>query len=105
MKVASIHKGHPYLTHQAATLWGSGMTRRLLPLEWQEVRTLFAGSPIDLQGRKAERGEVLITHGPWSLTRGLAGPDGNLAGFLPKALRTGALTRLRDWGGPGGPGT
>ena len=34
MKIASIHKGHPYLTHQAATLWGGGMTRRLLPLEW-----------------------------------------------------------------------
>ena len=105
LKVASIHKGHPYLTHQAATLWGSGMRRRLLPLEWQEVRTLFAGSPIDLEGRNAEPGEVLLTHGPWSLARGLAGPDGNLTGFLPKALRTGALTRLRDWGGLQGPGT
>ncbi len=99
MKVASIHKGHPYLTHQAATLWGGGMTRRLLPLEWADVRTLFAGRDVDLEGRKVDPGEVLLTHGPWSLARGLVRADGSLTGFLPRSLRTGTLTRLRDWGG------
>ncbi len=99
MKVASIHKGHPYLTHQAATLWGAEMTRRLLPLEWADVRSLFAGRDIDLEGRKVDAGEVLLNHGPWSLARGLVRADGSLTGFLPRSLRTGTLTRIRDWGG------
>ena len=104
MKAASIHKGHPYLTHQAATLWGNGMTRRLLPLEWGDVSALFAGRQIDLGGRTVDPGEVLLRHGPWSLTRGLVRADGSLSGFLPRALRTEALTRLRDWGASRGPG-
>ena len=105
MKAASIHKGHPYLTHQAATLWGNGMIRRLLPLEWAEVGALFAGLEIGLGGRTVEPGEVLLTHGPWTLGRGLVGAGGSLTGFLPRALRTEALTRLRDWGGVEEPGT
>ena len=105
MKAASIHKGHAYLTHQAATLWGNRMKRRLLPLEWADAGALFAGREIDLEGRTVEAGEVLLTHGPWSLGRGLVRRDGVLTGFLPRALRTEALTRLRDWGGVEGPGT
>ena len=104
MKAASIHKGHPYLTHQAATLWGNRMKRRLLALEWAEVSALFAGREIGLGGRTVEPGEVLLTHGPWALGRGLVRAGGSLTGFLPRALRTEALTRLRDWGGPEGPG-
>ena len=105
MKAASIHKGHPYLTHQAATLWGNGMKRRLLPLEWGDVGALFAGREIGLEEGKVEPGEVLLTHGPWSLGRGLVRAGGSLTGFLPRALRTEALTRLRDWGGVEEPGT
>ena len=99
MKAASIHKGHPYLTHQAATLWGNGMKRRLLPLEWADAGALFAGREIGLEEGTVEPGEVLLTHGPWSLGRGLVRAGGSLTGFLPRALRTEALTRLRDWGG------
>ena len=81
------------------------MRRRLLPLEWAEVRALFAGREIDLEGRTVEAGEVLLTHGPWSLGRGLVRADGSLSGFLPRALRTEALTRLCDWDGVEGPRT
>lgn len=105
MKVASIHKGHAYLTHQAATLWGNRMKRRLLPLEWADAGALFAGREIGLEERTVEPGEVLLRHGPWSLGRGLVRRDGVLTGFLPRALRTEALTRLRDWSGVEEPGT
>ena len=100
MRVASIHKSHPYLTHWATVAWGHRLNR-LLNLDWEQVKTLFGGQAVDM-GSPRGRGEVVLASGPWTLTRGRVLPDGcRVEGFVPKALHTRDLSRLIAWGEDG----
>lgn len=97
LKIASIHKGHPYLTHQAAVLWGANIGMRRLPICWSDVQALFAGEKITPENVANLRGEVLLTYGPWPITTGLVHSTGHVSGFLPKSLRMSGICRLCDW--------
>ncbi len=95
IRLARRHRGYDYLSQQAATLLGSEIEGPAVQLDWPEVARLFQNKTVSLNASAPTRGLVLCRFGPWTLTRGLVGPDGrSLQGLLPKAMHRQRLARL-----------
>ena len=95
MRLATVHKGHLFLTQQTVQLWGDRVEARRLDLTWPQVQALFRGEPFALEAQTPLRGEVICRFGPWPVCRALVERDGRtVQGYLSKALRTNDLERL-----------
>ena len=98
MRVAGIHKGHFYLTHQAVSAWGHRFGGPRIPLSWLQVLALFRGERAHLSDPTDHKGEAIFCFGPWTICRGLVEVDGRtLQGFLPGFLRSAELHTLFDY--------
>ena len=95
MRVAGLHKDHFYLSQQAVALWGHRARRRRLDLEWPQVEALFRAEEVS-PAPIAQGGEVICFYEGLPICRGVVARDGaGLVGYVPKALRTSRLGRLR----------
>ena len=95
MRVSSVHGERIYLSQQTVGLWGDQFTERRVELDWPQVQALFAHNELTLPQPSPLRGEVVCSHGPWQICRGLVTDEGNhLVGYVPRGLRHQHLERL-----------
>ena len=101
MRVASIHKGHYYLTQQSIALWSHLMSSPpSVSLDWTQTRALFRNEAVQLASHPAP-GEVICWHGSWPVCRGIVRADSSFESFVPRSLRGLELRRFTDEPSPG----
>ncbi len=94
MRVATLHKGHYFLSQQAVALWGEQVRQRRLDLNWQQVQTLFRGEHCAVSSADLT-GEVICFHQDIPICRGVVASDGaTIEAYVPKVARTDRLTRM-----------
>lgn len=94
MRVATLHKGHYFLSQQAVALWGEQAHQRRLDVDWSQTQSLFAGEPCAVSSPNLT-GEVICFHDDIPLCRAVVSSGGDsIEGNVPKVARTNQLTRL-----------
>ena len=94
MRVASLNKGHYYLTHQAMAMWSHLMqSPPSVHLDWTQTQALFAHEPVHLE-QPLVPGDVICWHDSRALCRAIVRAGNRLESFLPRSLRGIKVQRL-----------